>query len=592
MAEPAVVLTASNVCKTFTKKVIKPVQAVKSVSLELVKGETLAIVGADGAGKTTLLRLLASLLRPDAGEIRLNGRPLAEERDNVAYMPQKFGLYEDLSVQENLDLFADLNNLGKEDRRERFDTLLRMSALAPFTDRLAGALSGGMKQKLGLICTLVNPPEVLLLDEPTVGVDPFSRRELWNILDKLTGEGNMSVVVTTPYLDEAQTCDKVIVLHEGEVLDAGVPEKIVALSSGMTYLVRTASRAKPRELQSHLLNFPGCVNAVPQGGAVRFVHQDLTGKTLEAFRKYANCSELRPVPSNLEDSVMLLLYRKSAGAGGPAQADLDRLQPLGDAAASPDDSVIIKTENVYKKFGSFIAVNDVSFTVRKGEVFGLLGPNGAGKTTTFKMLCGLSKPTEGKLLVNGNDVRKASVKVRSIIGYVAQKFSLYGQLTVKENLDFFGQTYGLYGDRLETRQKEVLEEFSLADQENRPAEELPGGYLRRLTMAAALQHSPTILFLDEPTSGADPIARREFWQRITRLAEQNVTVIVTTHFMEEAEYCDHLIIQDSGRMIAQGTPAEIRNVALSPTCTEPTMEDAFIAIVSEHRQGEGTEHAK
>ncbi len=579
MTDTSAVITVKDVSKTFGKKTKKPVEALKSISFSLEEGKTLAIVGADAAGKTTLLRIMASLLNADSGEITVDGRPHNECR--IGYMPQKFGLYEDLSLQENLDLFADLNDMNQEERKARFKVLLDMAGLAPFTERLAGDLSGGMKQKLGLICTLINPPRLLLLDEPTVGVDPFSRKELWNILKRLTSQNKMCVIVSTPYLDEAQICDQVLVLHEGIILQNGTPQEIIKLSEGMSYLITPPEHVKPRVLQSKLLNFPGCIDSVPQGGAVRFVCDN---PDPQAFEKLAQHTKIEKIDSNLEDSVMLLLHRYKEAAG-EERLRVEAVEPEAARRISSTEKepVIIETKNVFKKFGDFAAVNDVSFSVRKGEVFGLLGPNGAGKTTTFKMLCGLSKPTAGHLTVNGVDASKASIAIRKQIGYVAQKFSLYDQLTIKENLNFFAGTYGLWGKEKDKRQEALLKEFSLGANDDRIAGDLPGGYKRRLSMAAALQHSPPILFLDEPTSGADPIARREFWQRITKLAEEGVTVVVTTHFMEEAEYCDHLIIQDSGKMIAHGTPGEVRNYALSDECPNPTMEDAFVAIVTKHR---------
>ncbi|MCD8338650.1 MAG: ATP-binding cassette domain-containing protein [Burkholderiales bacterium] len=586
--ENAPVLIADQINKVFKTKG-KTVEALKSVSLDLREGETLAIVGPDGAGKTTLLRILAGLLNATKGKVDVKVQSDSERINVIGYMPQKFGLYEDLSVQENLDLFADLSNMSQEARANRFSVLLGMASMAPFTQRLAGDLSGGMKQKLGLICTLINPPKILLLDEPTVGVDPFSRKELWSILQKLTSMSHMSVIVTTPYLDEAQECDRVLVLHDGEVIKSGTPKDIIALTQGMTWLIDMPQGVKPRVMQSKLLHFPGCINAVPQGGGVRFVHPDLQAHLTE-FKKITGDAQYQPIPSNLEDSVMFLLTRDKEYTPINAESKIFEKHVI-ELDAEGKSPIIIQTKNVYKKFGNFIAVNDVSFTVRKGEVFGLLGPNGAGKTTTFKMLCGLSKPTSGTLTVNGMNSSKAPRKIRQELGYVAQKFSLYDELTVQENLDFYAGAYGLAGKKKEARQKVIMAEFSLEKDKDRQTRDLPGGFKRRLTMAAALQHSPDILFLDEPTSGADPLARREFWQRITRFSEQGVTVIVTTHFMEEAEYCDHLIIQDAGKMFSMCAPGEFREYAVTAECPHPTMEDAFVAIVSEFRKEESKDVA-
>ncbi|MDL2269164.1 ATP-binding cassette domain-containing protein [Desulfosarcina sp. OttesenSCG-928-A07] len=587
-------VSVENVNKSFRLKTGQSLVALDAVSFNVRPGSITALVGPDGAGKTTLLRIVAGLLAPTSGTLLFNGRePGKKSNDDVqariGYMPQKFGLYEDLTVQENLDLYADLKGVGRVEREERYHALLAMSAMQPFRQRLAGKLSGGMKQKLGLICTLIAPPELLLLDEPTVGVDPLSRRELWDIVEGLTRSSTMSVIVSTSYLDEAEKCDDVVLLFEGKTLARGSPESIRKQTDGMGYLARPAAAESPRSLQARLLGAPGIIDAVPQGGAVRFVHGPLTDAEGHELSSLLHGATVQPVPASLEDSFMQLLRMHVKKPEPAAEKPVSTtLAPLSSASPAHQGDPIIQTRHVSRLFGDFIAVNDVSFSVYKGEVFGLLGPNGAGKTTTFRMLCGLLPASNGSLHVAGVDVREAREEARRHLGYVAQKFSLYGPLSVRENLEFFAGAYGLKGARKTRRIAEVVEEFHLEQQLHRPAESLPGGYKQRLAMAVGLLHEPEILFLDEPTSGADPLARRDFWKRISRLADQGVTIVVTTHFMEEAEYCDRILIQDSGIMLALGTPAQIRAHARSksdadPARAEPTMEDAFIEIVARAR---------
>ena len=491
------VITATNISKSFFDKASKKeIVALENINITIPHGKLTALIGPDGAGKTTFLRMVCGLVVPSSGTLDVLGIDVTinpqKVQDRISYMPQKFGLYEDLSVSENMNLYADLHSVPWEERKERFARLLEMTGLAKFTDRLAGKLSGGMKQKLGLACTLVRSPELLILDEPTVGVDPLSRRELWEILQQLVADEELTVLVSTAYMDEAELCSKVIVVEEGKVLYDDAPENL------QEYM------HPPNE---------------------------------EIFKKERTIS----------------------------------------------DKVIIEVKNLVRKFGDFVAVDDVSFQVHEGEIFGLLGPNGAGKTTTFKMLCGLLPASSGELSVAGVNLRTARTQARANIGYVAQKFSLYGTLTVDENLEFYGGAYGLSDKRLAERMRDVKEQFDLLEMSDKEAGELPGGYKQRLSMAAALLHEPLIIFLDEPTSGIDPLARRNFWQQITELAAEGKTIIVTTHFMEEAEYCDRIMIQDQGKMLAIGTPSEIRAQAGIDVVD---MNEAFIAIVENAREKE------
>jgi len=554
------------------------VHALDGVSIEVHAGQLTALVGPDGAGKTTLIRLIAGLLTAQSGTLRVLGiDPAAQPQriqDQIGYMPQKFGLYEDLSVQENLDLYADLHGVTAQERSQRYPQLMQMTDLGRFTGRLAGRLSGGMKQKLGLACTLVRSPELLLLDEPTVGVDPLSRRELWAIVEQLVREQGLTVLMSTSYLDEAERAARVLVLHAGRALAQSEPAAVTRVAAGRSLVLDPGPGNSARSLQARLLDDAQVIDAVPDGGLVRLVRsaEPHSGEVVAG----RNATAVEP---RFEDGFMVLLRGTAAHEAG---AHIQLQRPL----AASDEGAVVEVRDLVKRFGDFTAVNHVSFDVRRGEIFGLLGPNGAGKTTTFRMLCGLLPPSGGVLKVAGVDVRSAGAAARTRLGYVAQKFSLYGALTVKENLEFFASAYGLRGAVRRERIDWAMRQFDLEQHEHAPSGELPGGFKQRLAMGAALLHEPDILFLDEPTSGADPLARRAFWRRITALAEQGVTVIVTTHFMQEAEYCDRIAIMDSGRVLAQGSPAEIRRLARPSEGRQTTMEDAFIAVVEAARARE------
>ncbi len=574
----ALPLVGRGLRKTFRRETGELVHALDDVAIEARAATLTALVGPDGAGKTTLIRLIAGLIAPDEGELTVLGLDVKEEpqavQDRIAYMPQRFGLYEDLSVQENLDLYADLHGIPAAERATQYPRLMEMTALGPFRGRLAGQLSGGMKQKLGLACTLVRSPDLLLLDEPTVGVDPLSRRELWDIILRLVHEQGLTVLISTSYLDEAERCGHVLVLHAGKALAHGPPQETTAKAAGRAFLAQPPQGTTARGLQARLLEEPDIVDAVPEAGRVRFVRADASGAA--AREEGLASAEIEPAQPRFEDGFMMLLRATAPRQHAPA-ATLDR--PL----AQHGNDAAVDVRDLVRQFGTFTAVDHVSFKVERGEMFGLLGPNGAGKTTTFRMLCGLLPATSGTLKVAGADLRTARASARQRIGYVAQKFSLYGQLSVQENLEFFASAYGLRGRRRHNAIAWAIAQFELAELKRLPSGQLPGGYKQRLAMAAALMQQPEILFLDEPTSGADPLARREFWHRITALAEQGVTVIVTTHFMEEAEYCDRVAILDAGRILAQGTSAEIRSRARVEPGHEPTMEDAFITIVEDAR---------
>ncbi len=579
--ETGMTVCAEGLSKSFIAPDKSRLQAVNEVSLTVRAGELTALVGPDGAGKTTLLRMMAGLLKPDAGSLEVLGidvisRPQSVQ-DRISYMPQRFGLYEDLSVQENLDLYADLHGVAKADRRERFERLLAMTDLANFTDRPAGNLSGGMKQKLGLACTLVRSPDLLLLDEPSVGVDPLSRRDLWKIVQQLVDDEQLSVIVSTSYMDEAERCGQVYVMNQGCILAQGTPASLREKARGLTFTATPPAGMPARDLQARLIDADDLiVDAVPSGSAVRFIVQPEQG--IESVSQLLGEVEHQARPEELEDAFMMLLRKHQAQDSAPPTANSDEVMP-NPVVASEGQKPAIVVHDLVRKFGDFTAVASTSFEVGRGEIFGLLGPNGAGKTTTFRMLCGLLPATSGQLQVAGVNLRHARAQARARIGYVAQKFALYGNLAVRENLEFFGGAYGLRRQALSTRINAVLKQFEL-DPAARSGE-LPAGYKQRLAMAASLLHEPEILFLDEPTSGIDPLARRAFWRTITALAQSDVTIIVTTHFMEEAEYCDRIAIQDAGHLVALGTPRQVREQAGADHSGD--MNGAFIAIVEQGR---------
>ena len=499
-----------NLTKYFGK-----VTALDNLSLNIEKGKITGLIGADGAGKTTLLRTIIGLLIPDKGEISTLGfNPVTQKEELtplIGYMPQKFGLYEDLTVIENLTLYADLKNVPHE-----FEKMLEFTKLAPFQDRLAGALSGGMKQKLGLACTLLGNPEFLLLDEPSVGVDPISRKDLMQMVREMINP-ETTVLWSTAYLDEAHSFDTAVVIDRGRVIYEGKPH------------------------------------------------------------------DLAPTPQEFENKVIDLMggYKQE---NSKIAENYTLLKDIQDCT--------VEADNHEKKYGNFYAVKNNSFCIQKGEIFGLLGPNGAGKSTSFKMMCGLAKPTNGTARIMGIDITKDPEKARSNLGYMAQKFSLYGSLTVRENLEFFASAYGIKFKNRASRVKEIIEVFGLKDYADQKSEELPLGLKQRLSMACALIHNPPVLFLDEPTSGVDVITRRDFWNHITSLARKGVTILVTTHFMDEAEYCDRISLFYHGETIALGTPEELKRKALelnpapkpAPTSGEgelPTMEETFITLIKE-----------
>lgn len=547
---------------------VKEPLVIDGMDVSIPTGKIIGLVGPDGAGKTTLIRLIAGLLLPSEGSITICNRDTVKDAPYISfligYMPQKFGQYEDLTVMQNLELYADLAGLSSDAKREKFKVLLKFTGLEPFTDRLTGALSGGMKQKLGLACSLIRKPTLLLLDEPSVGVDPISRRELWKMIRELLAEG-ITIVWSTAYLDEAERCDEVILMNEGKVLFYGEPKELTKDVLHRVYKINSHT-ANQRPLLMDLLQKSGVKDGVIQGKGLRLVVE----KNFDVDRLHLDAQETEP---RFEDAFIDILQEKP-----PKPSQLAASRPLIKGNSHP----VIKAENLTKRFGSFVAVDHISLSVKNGEIFGLLGPNGAGKSTTFKMLCGLLNPTEGVAFVNGVDLQKAPSEARQHIGYMAQKFSLYGNLSVLQNLEFFAGAYNLRGEAKKKAIEEMVEIFSLSPYLNVSAEQLPLGFKQRLSLASATMHQPEIIFLDEPTSGVDPVTRREFWGHINGLVEKGVTIMITTHFMDEAEYCDQIAMVYQGKIIQMDHPDKLKEMAVTEKNKAPTLEDAFIHLIEEY----------
>ena len=548
--------------------------AVDAVDLDVAPGEVFGLVGPNGAGKTTLLQLLAALLDPTAGRAAVLGADVVREpralQRRIGYVSQEFTLYGTLSAEENLDFFAELYGIPSAARERRKEELLAWSRLVPFRDRRAEKLSGGMQKKLHLCCTLIHDPELLLLDEPTTGVDPVSRRELWEILHDLVGRG-LTLVVATPYMDEAEQCHRVALMHRGAILRCDTPDALRAAVSEAVWELRTGAPAETRE---HLERSGLPVRTHRVGNRLHILARDTPSMAADLQDRLESgtspVASLRRVSPTMEDVYVSVVTRADARArAAPRSTTL----PLRGARAQ-DGGVAVRLEDLGRRFGDFVAVDRVSLSVARGEVFGFLGPNGSGKTTTIRMLCGLLPPSDGHAEVLGEDIRRQGRRIKARIGYMSQRFSLYHDLTVEENLAFFGGGYGLSRHDLAERTPWVLEMAGLEGDERRLTRELSGGAKQRLALGCAVLHRPDILFLDEPTAGVDPLARREFWHLIGTLAATGTTVFVTTHYLDEAENCHRLGLMYQGRLVAEGSPEALKagmqaGVMLEVTCREP-----------------------
>ncbi len=559
------IISASNLEKTFSDNT----NAIKKINFSIFSGKITGIVGPDGAGKTTLIRMLTGLLAPTFGELKVLNYNMPNTSSDflqqIGYMPQKFGLYEDLTVYENLKLYSDLQNI--ENSNSRIDELLTFTSLKKFQDRLAGKLSGGMKQKLGLACALIKKPKLLLLDEPGVGVDPISRIELWEIVQKLL-EDDIAVVWSTSYLDEAQNCDEVILLNEGNCLYQGTPQNLKKNMKDRVFLISGIFLQK-RETLTKILEQDEILDAVLVGSKIRINLKKNTTLSKEFIYKLGEDVKIEAIEPIFEDCFVDILNIKT-------KAHSQLVENMKNIEKS--SLKLIEAKSLTKKFANFVATDNIDFEIGNGEIFGFLGPNGAGKSTTFKMLCGLLTPTFGTAKVLGEDLYKSNSNIKNSIGYMAQKFSLYGNLKIKDNLDFFSGIYGLKNKKREEKIEEMIEIFDFKNYLHLNANSLPLGIKQRLSLACSVMHEPKVLFLDEPTSGVDPITRKEFWTHINGMVKKGVSIMVTTHFMDEAEYCDKIMLIYKGKNIASGTPDELKALVGA----NASMQDAFITLVKKY----------
>ena len=549
-------------------------QAVKKLNFSIQQGELFGLIGPDGAGKTTTFHILGGIMNATSGEVLALGKKPRDVRLEIGYLTQQFSLYQDLSIDENLRYVAGIREVPADQFEERSVKYLRAMDLLRFRDRLAGKLSGGMKQKLALCCALMASPKILLLDEPTTGVDPVSRREFWDLLSTVVGDG-VSVAVATPYLDEAERCNRLILMHEGEIQEMGsVPE----LKAGLHMKRLEVRGGRLQALEARLWAMPGSNEKIKDIQAFGDRLDVLTAEPEEAQAlinsaivgmtgKPAGSASV-PVSETVEslqaETVSIEIQEPTLEnvfvnrLKGKVHVDTQTRYPQVVRPARTGDEEAIAARSIFKIFGDFKAVNNVSLSVKYGEIYGLLGANGAGKTTTIKMLCGLINPTQGDMVLCGAKSDLRSQILRQRLGYMSQKFTLYDDLTILENLEFYCGVYQVK-DRLKSeRINWVLSNSGLKGQERMLTGRLPGGWKQRLSFGAAVMHQPEVLFLDEPTSGVDPLARREMWRMIREFASDGTAVLVTTHFLEEAEHCSQLGFMVAGELVAEGSPSGIK----------------------------------
>lgn len=565
-------------------------EVLHGIDFSVRSGEIFGLIGPDGAGKTTLMQILAGIVDFDEGQVSIAGKEAHKAHSVTGYIPQHFSLYPDLSIDENLRYIAGLHDVSAEDFERRRADFLERTGLSRFADRLAKQLSGGMKQKLSLCCALIIHPKVLLLDEPTAGVDPLSRREFWEIVKEFCNEGT-AVVAATAYFDEAEICDRVGLITEGRIEKSGSPlqlkksfaAKRIELASKDPDALEQALR---KEIQRS--GAKEIIDYYSLGSRLDVITSDLqeAGARLKAIvqKEGLPLSSARGVELSMENVYFLHMLQKGEKLNPPSAMPRNELSPAQATSRQNKPNSAIEAKNLRKNFGNFQAVHDLNLSVNYGEIYGLLGANGAGKTTTIQMLCGLHNPSSGQVLLAGKEQTSAlnserdSREVRRKFGYMSQKFSLYSDLTVIENLDFYGTVYGVSHKLRKEKIDWVIDACGLHGQENELIGNLPGGWRQRVAFGASVMHEPDILFLDEPTSGVDPIARRELWYMIRELAKQGTAILVTTHYMDEAEFCNKLGLMVDGRLIVEDSPEHLKANAKTES-----MEDAFIAHVRKAR---------
>jgi ABC-2 type transport system ATP-binding protein len=531
--------------------------AVKGISFDIKKGEIFGLIGPDGAGKTSTFHVLGGVMNATSGDITVLGRSPRDARKQLGYLTQQFSLHLDLSIEENLSYSAGVREVSDEKYKERSERYLKLMDLAKFRKRLAGQLSGGMKQKLALCCALVSAPDILLLDEPTTGVDPVSRREFWDVLAEVSAEG-VTTAVATPYLDEAERCNRVALLYEGRITELGTPKELIR----KLHMHRLEIRSSKIEVLESTLNkvvqqSRDVINDIQEFGDrldVLVADVDLGKAAVSQAAQESNLEEpqIEVSEPNLENVFVSKLKGTDSEKGEEKQFHFKKNE-------NKPGTIAIGANKIAITFGDFQAVKSVSLEVEYGQIYGLLGANGAGKTTTIKMLCGLLTPTKGTMTLAGakSDLRRSELRKR--IGYMSQKFTLYDDLSIQENLEFYCGVYDVPRKERQEKMDWVLETCGLKGEEKLLTKSLPGGWKQRLSFGASVMHQPEILFLDEPTSGVDPLARRQLWRLIRQFARNGTAVLVTTHFLEEAEHCQKLAFMVAGEIVAEGTPSEIKD---------------------------------
>lgn len=566
------------------------VTAVAGLDLAVKRGEIFGLVGPDGAGKTTTIQMLCTLSLPSAGEARVLGMDTVKQAESIkpriGYMSERFNLYPTLTVEENMDFFARLRSVSREIAERRKKQLMDFSRLEQFRDRRAEHLSGGMQKKLALCCSLIHEPEVIFLDEPTTGVDPISRRDFWLILSRFLSQG-ITVLVSTPYLDEAERFSRVALMHRGRILDCDTPRQLKAKRSGELLEIR----AEPaRKALAVLRQMPATSTAQIFGDSIHVLTEKAEAVIPEVRRLFDGqgviLKDARQVPLGLED-VFVMSLTEVEEKQAVSTSRLDTLSPTAKKPVSGERAISVS--DLTRRFGDFTAVDRVSFEVRRGEIFGFLGPNGSGKTTTIRMLCGLLLPTSGRASVLGQDMAVSAYAVRAKMGYMSQMFSLFRDLTVEENINFYGGIYGLSRALLAERKQWVLGMAGLRGKEKLIARELSGGWKQRLALGCTIIHSPDVVFLDEPTAGVDPLSRRFVWELIQEMAEQGTAILITTHYMDEAEHCHRLGLIHQGRLIATGSPSQLKTEQakgklLEVVCSDFSRAVELLSVQSGYRQ--------
>ena len=539
------VVESRALCKNYGS-----LKALDAVDFDVHRGEIFGFIGADGSGKTSAFRIIAGVLEPSGGEVKVLGTTPREARPRVGYLTQPFSLYMDLSIDENLGYAGGLREVPPDDYAARREKYFKLFDLDRFTDRLAGRLSGGMKQKLALTCALIADPALLLLDEPTTGVDPVTRRDFWDALTSLATEG-MSIIVATPYLDEAERCHRVALMEQGKIYDIDSPARFRS-KMGITRLeVKVEPLAKAEDLLA----------ASPEASDVqRF------GDRLDIMAAKPDAAEA-DLKQRAKDNGLTIkeIVRSSPTLENAFVGQLRKMRGAQQIPHFPNPTpgggekdVVIGAKDLNKIYGKFQAVKNFQLEVRNGEIYGLLGANGAGKTTSIKIICGLQDPTSGSVTLLGKSKGLRAAAIRTRIGYMSQKFALYDDLTIGENLDFYARLYGVDESVREDRKKWVLELSELKGESGMITKALPGGWKQRVAFGAATMHEPDAIFLDEPTSGVDPLARRAMWRMINEFADRGAGILVVTHYLEEAEQCNRLGFMVAGEIIADGSPTEVK----------------------------------